>query len=246
MALKNVRAVMNRLSREFGFPTPAVTAVAEETRDPFRVLVSCLLSLRTRDETTAAASARLFARAADVRAMARLGTAVIEKAIYPVGFYKTKARRIAAICRIFLEERGGEVPGDMEGLLALPGVGRKTANIVLVHGFGRPGLPIDTHCHRIPNRIGWIRTKTPEETEQVLRRELPRRYWPVFNDLFVQYGQNVCKPIGPRCDICVIAKYCARVGVKPRRGKKGKTQKLKGKGQKKETGGKGPHPKKGP
>jgi endonuclease-3 len=206
---------MNRLSREMGFETPSITRIAERTRDPFRVLIGCLLSLRTRDETTDAAADRLFAIAADVRAMSRLDAAAIEKAIFPVGFYKTKAKRILEICAILLRERKGRVPDTLDELLALPGVGRKTANIVVVYGFGKPGLPIDTHCHRIPNRIGWIRTRSPDETEQVLRRELPRRYWPIFNDLFVQFGQNVCKPIGPRCGECAIARYCDRVGVKP-------------------------------
>jgi len=223
MALRNVRAVMNRLSREMGFETPSVTKIAEKTRDPFRVLIGCLLSLRTRDEITDAAAERLFALAGDVHAMSRLRAQTIEKAVYPVSFFRTKAKRILEICTILLCERKGRVPETMDELLALPGVGPKTANIVLVYGFGKPGLPIDTHCHRIPNRIGWIRTRTPEETEQVLRRELPRRYWPIFNDLFVQYGQNVCKPIGPRCRDCVIEKYCDKVGVKkPGRAKKSK------------------------
>ncbi len=219
MALKHVRAIMNRVSKELGFEVPIVTQISEKTRDPFLVLISCILSLRTRDQTTAEASKRLFALADSPKAMKRLGPDAIEKAIYPVGFYKTKAHSIIEICRILMENREHRVPDTMEGLLALPGVGRKTANIVLVYGHRKDGLPIDIHCHRIPNRIGWIETKTPDETEQVLRRELPKKYWRAFNDLFVQYGQNICKPVGPRCDICVIEKFCAKVDVKARRRK---------------------------
>ncbi len=204
---------MNRVSRELGFDTPSLTRIARETRDPFRVLISCILSLRTRDETTDKASTRLFALARDARTMARLSPRRIEKAIYPVGFYRTKALRIIEICRIVQNDFGGRVPDDLDTLLTLPGVGRKTANIVLVYGFNKDALPIDTHCHRIPNRIGWIKTKTPEQTEQVLREKLPRRYWQAFNDLFVQFGQNICKPIGPRCNICPIATFCSALGV---------------------------------
>lgn len=205
---------MNRVSRELGFETPSLTRIARETRDPFRVLISCILSLRTRDETTDKASARLFALARRAHEMVCLSPGLIEKTIYPVGFYRTKAIRIIEICRILLDENGGRVPDDLDALLALPGVGRKTANIVLVYGFNKDALPIDTHCHRIPNRIGWIKTRTPEKTEQVLREELPLPYWQAFNDLFVRFGQNICKPIGPRCDICPIAAFCLRVGVK--------------------------------
>ncbi len=214
MALKHLHAIMNRVSRELGFETPSLTRIARETRDPFCVLISCILSLRTRDETTDKASARLFALAQRADKMVRLSPGRIEKAIYPVGFYRTKAVRIIEICRILLDEYGGRVPDDLDTLLTLPGVGRKTANIVLVYGFNKDALPIDTHCHRIPNRIGWIKTKTPEQTEQVLREKLPLRYWQAFNDLFVQFGQNICKPIGPRCDICPIAAFCRKVEVK--------------------------------
>lgn len=213
MALKHLRAIMNRLALEMGFEEPSLTKIGRRTRDPFRVLISCILSLRTRDETTSAASKRLFDLAKDPKGMVRLSSKVIEKAVYPVGFYRTKARTILKICNILLEKHEGRVPETLDGLLALPGVGRKTANIVQVYGFQKPGLPIDTHCHRIPNRIGWIKTKTPDETERVLRERLPEKYWMIFNDLFVQFGQNVCKPIGPRCPVCVIEKLCAKEGV---------------------------------
>jgi endonuclease-3 len=217
MTLKHLRAIMNRLSREMGYEEPSLTKISRKTRDPFRVLISCVLSLRTRDETTRQASRRLFALAKTPGSMCKLSPAALEKAIYPVGFFRNKARSILAICDILVEAHKGKVPDSLEGLLELPGVGRKTANIVMVYGFGKPGLPIDIHCHRIPNRIGWIDTRSPEETEQVLRAELPKRYWMTFNDLFVQFGQNVCKPIGPRCDECVIEKYCMKRGVKRKR-----------------------------
>jgi endonuclease-3 len=210
---------MNRIPGCLGLDTAVLTKIGEKTRDPFQVLISCVLSLRTRDETTAAASKRLFALAKKPRTLLRLSPVEIEKAIYPVGFYKTKAQRILEICNCLLDEHGGKVPEEMDALLALPGVGPKTANIVLVYGFKKPGLPIDTHCHRIPNRIGWIRTKAPEETEQVLRRELPEKYWMVFNDYFVRFGQNICKPIGPLCHDCGIEPYCRKVGVKAGRKK---------------------------
>lgn len=211
MTLKHVRAIMTRIARDLGFEEPSLTKISRKTKDPFKVLISCVLSLRTRDETTCAASDRLYQLAEDAATMSRLSVKKIEKAIYPVGFYRTKAQRIPEICRILLAEYGGGVPDDLDLLLKLPGVGRKTANIVLVYGFGKPALPIDTHCHRIPNRIGWVRTKSPEETEAVLRSELPKKYWTQFNDCFVQFGQNVCKPIGPKCSSCVINKYCEKL-----------------------------------
>ncbi|MBU0756414.1 MAG: endonuclease III [Planctomycetes bacterium] len=213
MALKHLRAIMDRITVKLGFEEPSLTEISRKTRDPFQVLISCILSLRTRDETTRAASKRLFTRCDTPQRMQRLKPGTIEKAIYPVGFYRTKALRIIEICKKLIKDHEGRVPDTLEELLALPGVGPKTANIVLVYGFRKPGLPIDTHCHRIPNRIGWVKTKTPEETEQVLRKTLPKKYWMSFNDCFVQFGQNVCKPIGPRCNECVIEKFCEKNGV---------------------------------
>ena len=182
-------------------------------RDPFTVLIACVLSLRTQDKTTAAASERLFCLADNPREMARLATAVIQKAIYPVGFYKTKAANIKKICSILNHSHSGKVPADIDTLLTLPGVGRKTANLVVTLGFNKAGICVDTHVHRIANRWGYVKTKTPEQTEQALRDKLPKRHWIPINDLLVTFGQNCCKPISPICSQCRIERYCGRKGV---------------------------------
>jgi endonuclease-3 len=195
------------------WPEPIVGVVAKRSRDPFQVLIATVLSLRTKDRTTAEASARLFALAATPAAMADLPERWIASAIYPVGFYRTKAKAIRAICRQLLARHGGKVPKTMDELLALPGVGRKTANLVLTVGHGRPGICVDTHVHRITNRWGYVRTKTPDETEMALRARLPRRYWITFNDLLVPYGQNLCAPISPWCSRCKLSSMCKRNGV---------------------------------
>lgn len=183
----------------------------------FKVLISTVLSLRTKDATTEKASERLFALAQTPEAMTRLTAAEIERAVFPVGFYRTKARSILKICRILLDEYAGRVPDDLDRLLALPGVGRKTANLVVTVGFGKPGICVDTHVHRISNRWGIVRTRTPEETEFALRRRLPARYWIRINDLLVAYGQNVCVPISPKCNSCVINELCPKRGVRKHR-----------------------------
>jgi len=181
--------------------------------DPFRVLVACLLSLRTQDTTTGPAAARLFAVADTPDALLRLSPRAIERLIYPVGFYRTKARLIPALCRDLLARFGGRVPDDVDTLLTLKGVGRKTANLVVTIGYGRPGICVDTHVHRISNRLGYVRTRTPDETEAALRARLPRRYWIGYNDLLVAFGQNVCTPVSPRCSTCPVSDLCPRVGV---------------------------------
>ena len=196
---------------------PIVGVVAKETKDPFRVLISCILSLRTKDDTTARAAIRLFRLATTPKALLRLPVNVIEKAIYPVGFYRTKARNIKGICHDLIEQFGSIVPSDLDELLRLKGVGRKTANLVITLGYGRHGICVDTHVHRISNRLGYVKTKTPEQTEMILRARLPRRHWIVFNDLLVTYGQNLCKPISPLCSQCRISQHCRRVGVKTHR-----------------------------
>ena len=190
-----------------------VPALANFLDTPFTVLISCILSLRTQDKTTTAASDRLFAIAATPEAMLKTPMKVIEKAIYPVAFYRIKAKTIHAICEQLLDRFGGEVPSDLDDLLSLPGVGRKTANIVVTLAFRKPGIAVDTHVHRISNRLGYVRTKNADTTEMALRKKLPQRYWIVFNDLLVAYGQNLCKPLSPHCSECRIAKYCRRVGV---------------------------------
>jgi len=192
---------------------PSVSQIALESRDPFRVLVGCILSLRTRDETTGPAAERLFALASTPEDLARLEPRAIERAIYPVGFYRTKAGTLPALARTLIERHGGKVPDSLEALLALKGVGRKTANLVVTVGFGKPGICVDTHVHRISNRWGLVRTKTPDRTEFALREVLPRRHWISYNDLLVAFGQRVCQPLSPRCSTCPIADRCPRIGV---------------------------------
>jgi endonuclease-3 len=210
----DIHAVLRILRQEVRrWQEPVVGVVARESRDPFRILIACVLSLRTKDQTTAEASRRLFKLAPDPTSMLRLSARRIERAIYPVGFYRTKARQIKRICARLLKEYGGNVPDSIEELLTLPGVGRKTANLVVTVGYGKPGICVDTHVHRISNRWGYVRTKTPEQSEEMLRQKLPRRYWITFNDLLVPFGQNICQPISPHCSRCSIARYCERVGV---------------------------------
>jgi endonuclease III len=196
----------------------ALTEVARTMgRDPFKILIGCLLSLRTKDETTGPAAARLFALAGAAEAMLHLPVGQIAAAIYPVGFYRTKATSILHICRTLTEHHGGQVPDTMEGLLGLRGVGRKTANLVLTMGFQKPAICVDTHVHRISNRWRYVQTKTPEATEFALRRKLPQAYWPVYNDLLVSFGQNICKPISPLCRQCSLVDDCPKIGVKQHR-----------------------------
>ncbi len=196
---------------------PAVEKIAN-TRRAFHVLIGTMLSARTQDATTHAASGRLFERAATPRKMAALGVAEIERLIYPVSFYRHKAVHVKETCRLLVERFHGRVPGTMEELLTLPGVGRKTANLVLILAFSsRDNICVDTHVHRISNRLGWVRTKTPEQTEQALYRVADRRWWPDINLDLVIWGQNVCRPISPRCAACAISRWCPRVGVAPPR-----------------------------
>lgn len=213
--LDDVIAILKKEVRRFF--TPIVTEFANQTADPFKVLISCLLSLRTKDEVTAAASRRLFALADNPADMHKLSVPKIQKAIYPVGFYKTKATRIKEICETLIAEYQCAVPDDLDELLKLKGVGRKTANLVVTLGFGKLGICVDTHVHRISNRWGLIHTKNPEASEMALREILPRKYWIIYNDLLVSYGQNICKPISPLCSQCKIHQLCDQVGVTHRR-----------------------------
>ncbi|HWP35781.1 MAG TPA: endonuclease III [Thermodesulfobacteriota bacterium] len=211
---RRLTAALARIARFLGRAPEAlaVTKIARR-RDPFQVLVACLISLRTRDEVTDAAAPRLLAVAPTPERLARLPEARIARLIYPAGFYRTKARTLRAVARTLLARHGGRVPDTLEALLALPGVGRKTANLVLTVGFGKPGICVDTHVHRIVNRLGFVRTRTPEETERVLRARLPRRWWIPINDVLVAFGRTVCGPLSPRCSICPAASLCLRVGV---------------------------------
>jgi endonuclease-3 len=194
---------------------PAVEKISEDTReDPFQVLIATMLSAQTQDPVTAAAAARLFRVARTPRAMVRLTPRQIQRLIYPVSFYRVKALHVTATCRQLLSRFGGRVPDRLDDLLTLPGVGRKTANLVLILSHGsRNSICVDTHVHRIANRLGWVRTRTPDETEQALYHVVARRWWPRVNLYLVTWGQNVCRPVYPRCAACVVSSLCPRVGV---------------------------------
>jgi endonuclease III len=195
------------------FPEPIVTEVSRTTDHPFLVLASTILSLRTKDDVTREASKRLFQEAKTPQELLDIPEDTLAQLIYPVGFYRTKARTLKTICADLIEKYQGKVPDELDELLKLKGVGRKTANLVITLGFGKPGVCVDTHVHRISNRLGYVSTKTPEQTEMALRAKLPRKYWVEFNDLLVTYGQNVCKPVSPFCSKCSLSRYCKRVGV---------------------------------
>ena len=198
-----------------GLALPAVEKISEEQAEaPFQILIATLLSARTQDATTHAASTRLFKRARTPRTMAALPVREIERLIYPVSFYRNKARHVKACAGMLVSRFGGRVPSTMEELVALPGVGRKTANLVMILAFkSRRNICVDTHVHRISNRLGWVRTTSPEETEQALYRATDQRWWPYINLYLVTWGQNVCRPLSPRCGRCAIAGECPRVGL---------------------------------
>ena len=215
MKLSHLPRMLSTLRREVRqWKQPIVGTFAHGENALFKILISTLLSLRTQDRTTEAASHRLFAVAQTPGALLKLSEKEIEKLIYPVGFYHTKARTLRRVCALLVERHGGQVPGTLEELLQLPGVGRKTANLVVTVGHQKPGICVDTHVHRISNRWGLVKTKTPDETEMALRKILPKRYWIEFNDLLVCYGQNLCGPTSPFCSRCKISRYCPRIGVK--------------------------------
>lgn len=207
---KVIRKIRERLK---DLPDPSVTLVGKRWKNPYLVLISCIMSLRTKDETTLPASERLFKLADSPPAMLKLTPRQIEKAIFPVGFYRTKARTILGISRDLIEKHGGKVPDDLDVLLTLKGVGRKTANLVLTEGFQKPAICVDTHVHRISNRFGYVETADPEETEWALREKLPKKYWGEYNALLVTWGQNICKPVSPLCSQCPVKTYCARAKV---------------------------------
>jgi endonuclease III len=207
---------MRTLARAItGLELPAVEKISEEQQeDPFQILIATILSARTQDATTHAASTRLFRRARTPRTMAKLSVKEIERLIYPVSFYRYKARYVKACCEMLVTRFHGRVPATMEELVTLPGVGRKTANLVLILGFrSLRNICVDTHVHRISNRLGWVQTRLPDETEQALYRNTSPRWWPYINLYLVTWGQNVCRPVYPRCGDCVIAADCPRIGV---------------------------------
>jgi endonuclease III len=216
METQTLNRILSVLRKEIKkWKVPAVGVVAEQAINrPFETLVSTILSLRTKDAVTEAASHRLLSRAPTPESLASLPAQEVERLIFPVGFYHTKAKHLGATCRAILEKHGGSVPRSMEALLKLPGVGRKTANLVLTLGFGDYGICVDTHVHRISNIWGYVRTKTPEKTEFALRKKLPRRHWKTYNDILVTFGQNLCVPVSPWCSKCPVAGYCPKIGLK--------------------------------
>ncbi len=210
---KNIDDIIKILKKEIKkWQVPIVTEISRD-RSPYKVLISCLLSLRTKDDVTRDASGRLFELAETPDDMLKVSRKRIEKAIYPVGFYITKAQRILEISKKLVNTYDSRVPDEIDELLKFKGVGRKTANLVVTLGYNKPGICVDTHVHRISNRLGYVQTKTPEKTEFALREKLPVKYWIIYNDLLVTYGQNICKPISPLCSKCKIEIYCDKNGV---------------------------------
>ena len=190
-------------------PMPVVTEIKLTTnKDAYKILISTMLSLRTKDAATRDASIRLFEKAGSPKEMLKLTEDEIAKLIYPVGFYRVKAKNILEVSKIIIEDYNGKVPDEIDELLKLKGVGRKVANLVVTEAFDKDGICVDTHVHRISNRFGYVETKKPEQTEFALRKKLPKKYWRVYNDTLVIYGQNLCKPISPNCDKCSVSKYC--------------------------------------
>jgi endonuclease III len=214
MDTETIRTVFDRLEEAMPeWETPLVDAMAASGDDPFRILIATILSLRTRDTVTAVVAPELFRRASTPAEMLALPREQLREIIRPVGFYNSKTGTIREICQLLLERYGGAVPDDLDELLTLPGVGRKTANLVVTAGYNKPGICVDTHVHRISNRLGYVQTRTPEQTEMALREKLPQALWPDINRLLVSLGQNVCHPTSPRCSICPVNDLCERVGV---------------------------------
>jgi endonuclease III len=210
----DIHAAMAILSAEMPrFEQPLIEAMGAAHQTPFHILIATILSLRTKDTLTSVVAPRLFAVADTPAALLALDESRIAELIYPVGFYRTKAKSIRQVCALLIERHAGQVPADLDALLALPGVGRKTANLVLTMGFGLPGICVDTHVHRICNRWGYVQTKDPDKTELALRAKLPPEYWIPINGLLVTLGQNICHPTSPRCSVCPVAALCRRVGV---------------------------------
>jgi len=212
MSNKTIEPVMKILEKEFPVSKTTLNKMRKKP-NAFKILISCLLSLRTQDKNTKIASDRLFAVADTPKEILALPIKRLEKLIFSSGHYKKKARILKHVSKVILKEFNRKVPKTREELMSIKGIGPKTANIVLAFAFGKEVLPIDTHCHRIPNRLGWVKTKTPEQTEIELNKILPRKYWQEFNSIFVQFGKTICQPISPLCSTCPINKYCPKIGV---------------------------------
>jgi endonuclease-3 len=211
--IENIPRVMEILAKHFHYTERTTLNRMREKPDPFKILISCLLSLRTKDANTEKVSKQLFEVASTPEEIARIPTKKLEKLIFSSGHYKKKARTLKHVSKVLLDNYGGNVPSDKEELLSIKGIGPKTANIVLNFAFGKSVLPIDTHCHRIPNRLGWVETKTPEKTEIELEKILPKKYWMEFNGIFVLFGKTICQPVSPLCSQCPINAYCPKIGV---------------------------------
>jgi len=210
---KKIKKIMEILKHHYPSHEKTTLNRMRNKPDAFKILISCLLSLRTQDKNTEKASNRLFAVAETPEEILKLSDVELENLIFSSGHYKKKTKTIKHVSKVLIDEFNGKVPDTKEELMSIKGIGPKTANIVLAFAFGEDALPIDTHCHRIPNRLGWIRTKTPEQTEKELEKILPQKYWRDFNAIFVQFGQTICKPISPLCSQCPIEKYCPKIGV---------------------------------
>lgn len=211
---KDISKVIKILGKEVKkWDVPIINFMAVSTGDPFKVLVSTILSLRTKDDTTADASKRLFAKASTPEDIVNLGQKKVAKLIYPVGFYNVKAKNIINLCKTLVSDYNSKVPDDLDELLKFEGVGRKTANLVITVGFDKPGICVDIHVHRISNRLGYINTKTPDQTEMVLRDKLPKKFWIDYNYLLVSFGQHLCRPVSPFCSKCPVENYCNKAGV---------------------------------
>jgi len=209
-----INSIIKILKKELAVGTmPIVSHLADNQRDPFVILISTLLSLRTKDEVTAVATDRLFELASTPEEMLKIPLDKIAKTIYPVGFYRVKAKNIHHTCRELIKRFGSKVPDDIDTLLTIKGVGRKTANLVVSLAYGKDAICVDTHVHRISNRLGYVKTKTPDETEFALRKKLPRRHWIIYNTIMVAFGRKTCKPVSPLCSQCPVNKYCSRIGV---------------------------------
>ncbi len=213
--ISRIYKILNKEVKEY--KVPVVDLIKIKTQSHFKVLVATILSARTKDETTIKVCERLFSKIKEVNDFEKLSESEIEKLIYPVGFYKTKAKYLKKLPRVLKEEFNGKIPSEIDDLLKLPGVGRKTANLVRSVGFKKPAMAIDVHCHRIFNRLGYIKTKNPYETEMILRNKLPKKYWEKINSLFVAFGQHLCRPVSPYCSKCPIIDYCNQVGVDKKR-----------------------------